>query len=127
METFDFPFHLVETEYPFSTTQVQFNNSWTAAIGPTSPDQRTFKLSMTGFKYYGVAGALDLDTTPQLNMGVIEAFYNVHKQHEMFNYPHAVYGTLTCRFSKPLIIPKGIVGGNGRLEDFELKMVEIPA
>lgn len=55
----------------------------------------------------------------------LEAFYNAHKLHRSFLYPHPVYGNLEVKFMSPLKIPEGIKGGNGALNDFEIDLIEI--
>lgn len=67
---------------------------------------------------------LDLVKNAAYNMGALEAFYNRHKLHKPFIYPHPVYGNIEARFMDPLKIPEGIVGGNGALEDFTLTLIE---
>lgn len=71
-----------------------------------------------------VESSLDLVKNATYNMGALEAFYNRHKLHKPFIYPHPVYGNIEVRFMDPLKIPEGIVGGNGALEDFNLTLIE---
>lgn len=71
-----------------------------------------------------VESSLDLVKNAAYNMGALEAFYNRHKLHKPFIYPHPVYGNIEVRFMDPLKIPEGIVGGNGALEDFTITLIE---
>jgi len=70
-------------------------------------------------------GSLNLDRHMQVNMGRLEAFYNRHKLHKTFIYPHPVYGNVEAQFYSPLKIPEGMMNGNGALKDFTIELVEI--
>lgn len=61
----------------------------------------------------------------QTNMATLEAFYNRHKLHKTFIYPHPVYGNVEVQFHSPLKIPEGNIGGNGSVKDFTIELVEI--
>lgn len=127
METFDFPYHLRSTEYPESSVRVQFGRAYTFTAAPSAPDQRIFVLDFKGMKrYVDEDGELDINTNPQMNFNVLEAFYQEHRLHKSFIYPHADYGNLVVKFHEPLKVPKGIEGGSGVLEPFTLKFAEQP-
>lgn len=127
LQTFDFPYHRVMTKYPPSSLRVQFGRSYTFKSKPNAPDQRLFTLQFEGMKYYlDGLGVIDVTTSPYTNLAKLEAFYNIHKMSDEFLYPHPVYGDLVVVFSKPLEIPKGIKGGSGVVEDFELEFEEQP-
>jgi len=128
MEVFPITHFRVETEYPESSVAVQFGKSWTFTAPPDAPDQRGFTLHFTGMKYY-VDGSGNLDTTTNAavnNLRVLQLFYESHRLYEKFQFHHPVEGTLICTFAKPLIIPKGLPGGNGMVEDFTMKLLEHP-
>lgn len=126
METFDFPYHRQRTEYPQSGNRIQLGNGYVFTSPPNAPDIRTFTLSFPTMFYYvnETDNALDKIKNPKYNMAVLEDFYNRHKLHKPFVYPHPVYGNIEVRFMDPLKIPEGIVNGNGALEDFNITLIE---
>jgi phage-related protein len=128
MATFNFPMHQQETKYPVSGFNVKLGKSYTFTAAPDAPDQRTFILSFTGFKYYTDANeVVEAVTNASMNnMAALEAFYNEHKLWKTFAYTHPVYGLLDVKFSKPLHVPKGQKGGSGVLQDFSIEFEEQP-
>lgn len=126
-DTFNFPFHRVETKYPESSFRVQFGNSYTFVSKPSAPDQRTFILKFPTMVYYVDGGGdIDLAVNPTFNMAVLEAFYATQRLFEKFVYPHAILGNLTVRFNRPLVIPEGFVGGSGAVKAFDVELLEQP-
>lgn len=127
MEIFIFKYHTYGTEYPEGFT-VKMGNSYTFASEPSAVDQRIFKLSFPTMFYYMEADGvtLKLDKMPEINMGALEAFYNLHKQWKRFIYPSPIYGNVVCTFNKPLSVPQGIMGGNGSVQAFGLELLEHP-
>lgn len=128
MDTFPMTYFKFETKYPESSTKVQLGKNWTFTAPPNAPDQKIFTLTFTGLKYYvDDAGELD-DTTDAntKNMLTLQLFYESVRTYAKFNFYHPVYGLLVCQFNKPLLIPKGISGGFGALEDFTVELLEIP-
>ena len=69
---------------------------------------------------------VNIHINPELNAGALEDFYLNNKLYKKFTYPHPIYGSLEVRFNKPLVLPKGVHGGNGTLEAFELEFIEVP-
>lgn len=127
LEEFDFPFHRVETSNPDTGTRVQLGGSYVFTAAPNSPDQRTFKLFFPAMKFYtDNNGDLDSAIEPQKNMLALIEFYAEHKLHKSFLYDHPVHGEVTVKFRTPLTEPKGIPGGTGVTESFEVELMEIP-
>lgn len=128
MQTFNYALHKVETQYPESSIRVQFGKSWQFAAKPDAPDQRVFKLTFSGFKYYiDENGQVEAETNEFVNnLYSLELFYQSVRLYEKFVYPHPVYGNVVVRFNKPLLVPKGVHGGNGVVEDFTIEFVEQP-
>lgn len=145
MQTFNFPYHKFRTEYPESGNRVQLGGNYIFTAPPNGPDLRRFTLSFETMKYYVVGrdeagirldfannryisktlGEIDVFKNREINMGALEAFYNAHKLHRSFLYPHPIYGNLEVKFMRPLKIPNGITGGDGALESFEVDLIEI--
>jgi len=126
MQTFNFPYHTQSTEYPESGTRVQLGGGYIFTSPPNGPDLRRFTLSFPTMRYYlNGGGAVDLTQNTKINMAVLEKFYNDHKLHKTFIYPHPVYGNTEVKFYSPLKIPEGIVGGDGALKDFTVELIEI--
>ena len=126
LQTFNFPNHRLEVEYPTSSTQVQFNNSWVFTMKPSAPDQRIFKLSFAAMRWYMQSnGTIDLTTDAANNVGALDKFYRDHLLYQTFYYA-SPYGTLTVRFKNPLVIPKGEPGGFGVVKDLSVEFLEQP-
>jgi hypothetical protein len=128
MQTFPMTHYKFDTKYPDSSAHVQLGRSWTFTAAPSAPDQRTFTLSFTGMKYYqNTDGTLDSTTNASVNnVAVLEAFYQSVQTWDKFQLNHPVYGTVVVQFQKPLVIPKGVSGGFGTLEDFTIDLLEQP-
>lgn len=127
MDTFDFPYHIVEDQYPTSSTVTQFGGGYQFASKPRGPDQITFKLNFKAMWFFETSpGVLDETSQPQINMKVLVDFYETHRLYEPFTYPHPRRGNLVCRFAKPLAVPKGIEGGKGQLEAFVVELILQP-
>jgi hypothetical protein len=127
MLVFDFPYHMVRTKYPDSSPKINFGRSWVFAASPEAPDQREFTLSMAGMTYYtNTAGEVDQNAWPGNNMRRLENFYIAHRTHLPFWYYHAGHGFLVCRFKEPLDIPYVLKNSQGVVEEFELRLIEIP-
>lgn len=115
------------TKHPSSGSRMEMSRSYVYTTESDAPDQRAFVLTLTGMQYFlTTGGAIDLTPSPERNMAVLEAFYVTHRLAKSFDFDHPVYGTLTCKFNKPLEIPDGIPGGNGVLEAFSVELIEIP-
>jgi len=128
METFNFPFHTVETTYPESSVRVQFGRSYVFAAAPDAPDQRKFKLVLPGLKFFFnvTTGLIDATINPQRNLRTLENFYTAHRLFTKFIYPHPAYGNVVVRFNAPFRIPAGIKGGDSMVGDIEIELIEVP-
>ena len=128
MEIFPMTHYKFETKYPDSSTHIQLGRSWNFTAAPNAPDQRVFTLSFVGMKYYQNSdGSLDSTTNATINnLAVLEAFYQLVKTWDKFQLEHPLYGTVVVQFQKPLMIPKGVPGGLGTVEDFAIDLLEQP-
>lgn len=125
--TFNFPNHMVSEKYPDPGTSVQLGNSYRFATPPVAPDQRIFTLSFESmWRGLTSTGAMDVTTNVKNNLGALLQFYETYKLHKTFQYPHPWLGVLNVRFSTPLVTPKGIKGGDGWTESFDIELVEMP-
>jgi hypothetical protein len=127
MEHFPATFFTSTTKYPDSGIRIQMGRSYQFDAPASAPDQRLFNLKLPGLAYFcDAAGAIDLTQSPERNMAVLEAFYNVHKRAKSFIFTHPVYGERTVKFNRPLQVPQGIIDGDGALEKLELELIELP-
>lgn len=127
MKTFSFPNHRQKAKYPESSTRLVLGGGYVFASEPVAPDHRTFTLIFPkGYKYFlNGDGTLDITTNADKNnFGAIEIFYQEHKLHLPFTYPHPIWGPLKVRFNKPLETPDGVPNGDGAVENFELEIIE---
>jgi phage-related protein len=135
-QTFDFPYHRVQTEHPESSVQVRFGKGYQFASRPVGPNQLTLRLSFKKMFYFQNAAGVFVPTLePQLNMLALEQFYEAHQLFEKFYYQHPTRGQLTCRFLKPLVTPKSVddelvilPGGERQhgVEAFDLQFITQP-
>lgn len=127
MDTFDYPFHEVETENPESGFRGQFGNNYIFTTPPTDPDQRKFTLKFPMMMFFTDSnGTIDAGREPQFNMKHLINFYQAHKLWDTFLYNHPVHGTLEVKFDKPLKEPAVIKNGNGATKEFEVNLIEMP-
>ncbi len=127
MAVFSFPNHRVSTEYPDSSLRMQMGNSYQFSAPPPAPDQRKFILKFAVMKWFVTpSGGLDLNTHPDINLALLDQFYNQVKLWGTFTYSHPVYGDLSCRFNKPLVIPEGVEQGNGTVMNIQVELIEVP-
>ena len=126
-EVFDFPFHTFETKYVDDGDQGRLGKGWSFATKPNAPVQRTFVLNFQGMRYItSPGGSRDLLTDPQLNMGRMEDFFQRHRLYQPFFYDHPFWGRQRVRFQRPIEVPRGVVGGSGVLQAFDVNLIEFP-
>jgi hypothetical protein len=127
MQTFDFPYHTFEMEYPESSPKITFGGGYEFVSKPKAPDQLTITLHFQGMKYYmKVDGSGPSKTrNAQINIYALEDFYKTHRLYEKFIYPHPAEGNLTVRFKSPLKF-KQQLGGLGTIEPFTVTLITQP-
>ena len=138
METFNYPYHLVQNEYPQGST-VKFGRGYRFAARPSGPPEIIAHLHFEQMFYFQdpVTFAARDDVEVQLNILHLEKFYARQENFQPFYYQHATRGLTIARFSKPLVMPKvltqrpGDVGGrNGwrahQTEPFDLELILQP-
>lgn len=112
---FDFPYHIPQDEYP-GGNQIKFGRGYRFAARPPGPDEVICHLNFpTMFVYQNVNGTVNLTVDPQLNIFALETFYQSVRMDQPFQYTHHRRGTVICRFSKPLIMPKTIKTSPGEV------------
>jgi hypothetical protein len=126
MAVFDFPYHTFSTERPESSFRLKLGGSYQFSAPPSAPDQRIFKLKFRALKYFLTNGSIDSEVEPEINLARLEKFYDLHKLHATFTYPHPVYGDVIVSFNKPLNTPEGTIGGNGLVENIDIELIEKP-
>jgi hypothetical protein len=128
MDTFNFPYHVPTHTYPKGVS-FQFGKGYEFGSAPQLPLQRRFKLSFNTMMWYfnQTTGAVDASFEPTTNMKLLIDFYEAHIGVK-FIYPHPLYGNLTVRFASDIgwEVPKGMPGGSGAVEPFEIILVEQP-
>ena len=122
METFVFPYHIMEVKYPDSGAAISFGGGYEFTSKPRAPDQVEYILNFEAMWFFtDLSDAkLDINKNPKMNMGLLEAFYNKHKMYGKFWYPHQTQGLLKVRFAEPLSYKIAKAGG-GRVEPFSLR------
>lgn len=115
------------TKYPDSGLRIAFARSYAYTAGPTAPDQRIFVLRLQGMQYFLYPlGSIDRVSEAGRNLAKLEDFYQAHKLHVAFDLNHPVYGTVSCKFNRPLELPEGVQGGNGLVDIVEVELLEQP-
>lgn len=126
METFEFPYHTLEVKYPDSSFKLSLGRGYEFVSRPRGPDQVAYTLHFKAMWFFeDPPGTLDTTTRPELNMAVLEAFYNEHKMYEKFIYPHPTLGDLVVRFAEPLAY-KVMENGRGAVEPFSIRLMLQP-
>ena len=137
LPVFDFPYHTAEVSYQEGNTVGATGGSYEyAAQHPPrgesrglnlAPPLRTFTLKFPGLKYFLAAnGRVSLTAQPQLNLALLDRFYQTHSLADQFLYPSPFYGDTLARFAQAFEVPYGQSGGLGFSESFEIKLVEVP-
>lgn len=123
METFAFPYHLIEVKYPESSTAVSFGGGYEFTSKPKAPDQVEYILNFKAMWFFANPdfSSVNLDYQPLVNMARLEDFYNRHKMYKKFIYPHQFKGNLVVRFAEPLNY-KVVENGKGQVEPFSLRL-----
>lgn len=141
------PQHLIQDEYPSGST-VRFGRGYTAASKPNGPEEVILHLTFHNGLFFMQNVDKDMSINdvdlPHLNILVLRKFYLGVLQYYPFTYNHPYQGKLTCRFNKPLAMPKvrtgepGAVGGLAtgvaarpivrvhQTEAFDLEFITIP-
>jgi hypothetical protein len=126
METYNFPYYVLEDKYPESSAKISFGGGYEFASQPRAPDQITFMLHYDTMVFIESSpGTLDLVTRPTLNMGVLRKFYEDHRLWDPFIFPHPILGNVTVRFNKPLSY-KLRKNGRGSVEPFTVELLLQP-
>lgn len=110
------------TNTPGLARDIPTTSSAVSTIGYNKP----YRWSGTSWEVSTSSDLLNLTLQPEINAGKLEAFYNFHKLHKKFIYPHPVYGDMAVKFNRPLVIPKCNHRGGGSIEPFELEFIEVP-
>lgn len=115
-----------EAYQPNNSTQT-FGGGWEFAAAPDRPHQRIFTVKIPTVRYYMTSsGVMDITTSPELNLGRLKKFYERHSCYKPFIWTHPAEGNLKVRFKTPPEFPPGLPGGNGWIESFEVKLLELP-
>lgn len=120
MDIFDFPYHTLEVKYPESSATVSFGGGYDFTSMPKAPDQVEYTLNYEAmFFFETVTGYADEVSMPKLNMKTLELFYQKHRLHGKFIYPHPTEGDLVVKFVRPLEY-KIAKNGKGRVDPFSI-------
>ncbi len=126
MQTFPFVNHVPTHVYPKGDS-FKFGRGYEHTAAPQDPLQRRFTLAFNTMVWYkNAAGEYDPTIDVENNVLALDQFYAEHRYHKSFLYNHPVYGELICKFATdaPFQMPRGLEGGSGATEGFELVLVE---
>ena len=105
---------------------MSFGRGYEFAAKPKGPDQVTYILHFKTMKFFEASpGVASLTIRPQINIAVLEAFYNRVKMYEKFLLPIPGKGNIVVRFSKPLDY-KLTEAGLGTVDAFQLEFKSQP-
>lgn len=125
--TFDFctGSRVIEELPPEEPTIISMNG-WDFAAKPKVPYRREFKVSLMGMRWYLNSGgtALDITTDPTNNAGRLLQFYRDNRMWDNFTLAHEYLGSIQVRFNKPVQIPAGLPDSFGRIDRFEVSLIE---
>lgn len=98
-------------------------NGWDHAPKPSTPYQRTFKVTLHGLKWYLTHAGLLLSSDSEHNAGRLLKFYRDHRLYRPFILHHEYLGAIQCRFNQPVEVPAAVTNSNGLIEPVEINMV----
>jgi hypothetical protein len=128
METFEFPCHESTWTYPKGTS-FKFGGGYEFSVEAQAPLQRTFTLTFRAMVWERnpTTNVFDPAIRPETNILALIQFYEAHRTHKAFIYPHDVYGDIVCKFSSEANFqtPKA-AKGSGATDSFEVVLVEQP-
>lgn len=124
MEIFDFctDTRVIEEIAPDERGSIAFNG-WEATIKPTEPYRRTFKVTLSGLRWYVDPKQLNVATNPEKNAGRLLDFYQRHRLYKEFRLHHEYLGPIVCKFKSPVNVPKAIRDSGGLIDDVEIMMI----
>jgi hypothetical protein len=128
METFPFIHHVPTHTYPKGDS-FKFGRGYEHSAAPQDPLQRRFTLAFDLLIWEkNGAGVYDATIEPATNALAFDEFYAEHRTHKKFIYVHPVYGSMICKFAAdaPFTMPRGLKGGSGATDSFEVVLVEQP-
>ena len=101
-------------------------NGWQFTARPTTPYQRTFKVTLYGMRWYTnpTTGLWDTTTNPNFNARLLEMFYEANETWDPFAWNHQHFGPQTVRFKNAVTIPKGESNSNGLIAPFEIQLIQ---
>jgi len=103
-----------------------YGRGYQFASKPKGPDQVTYVLKFKTMVFWQKAdGTYNLTKQPQLNMALLEQFYQDKRLFTKFNYPHPALGNIVVRFAEPLKYDIA-EAGLGTVEPFEIKLLSQP-
>lgn len=119
------PNSTVAQELPPEPQKAVSFNGWEFSSKPAIPYRRSFRLSLTGLRWYlnPTGTALDLLTDPTHNAGRLLKFYRDRQTWDVFNYSHEYLGEITCKFRSPVVIPPAIPDSNGLIGTLEVELI----
>lgn len=126
MDIFDFaPDRNVPETLPRDAASGMTMNGWNFSARPTTPYQRTYRVTLHGMRWYThpVTGLWDVTTNRFFNARRLEEFYERHETWDPFTWYHQHFGELTVRFKNPLTVPKGEINSGGLIPAFEMQLI----
>jgi len=124
---FDYcPKSRVVTELAPDETDVMSMNGWQFSSRPRTPYRPSFKVKLSGMRWYlnSAGTALDVTTNPTINAGRLLNFYKLNRKWDTFSFPHEYLGIIICRFKDPVNIPAAIPDSGGLIEAFEVNLIQ---
>lgn len=105
--------------------EMTLGGGYTSTAAPAYEPRKRLTVSIEGMRYYfDESGDVLLTGNASTNIKVFEQFYLDHLQWKYFDFVTESYGTLSCRFVEPVIIPAVFEGGSGILQPFEVLLEE---
>ncbi len=131
MEEFKHNNYTLQWDYIDPDTSISMGNGWTFTSESPDPVVREFDLEFQGYKFYTKVdeetGKDVIDETKNQyinNMQDLINFYLAHRKYKSFIFkPWGMDEEVIVRF-KEFSVPRGIRGGGGALEKFNIKLVE---
>jgi len=121
LQTFNFPYHSVQTEYPNRGLSVALGGGWEYTVKPNTPIAVDLTLTFAAMKRFD-EGLVLTDRQEDISLARLETFYREHEMHEYFLYEHPNLGNMVVKFSAPLVVPPGTIGGDGAVLNLTFRL-----
>ena len=127
--TFDWNLHIETTVYNDVDQSLKLGGGWDYMIDPLVNPPRTFVLTFGALCWFTKRVndqlMLDYETSAPINAGRLDKFFDTHRLHKPFWYPHPKYGLIKVRFDKPVNLANPSLNSKGVVQNVTVFLKEM--